>query len=60
MLMILGTYGMMGNKDKMIGGVWNSPFAPLAGVLWILTWIAIVFVLVALGRLFWKKGDKLK
>ena len=27
-------------------------------ILWLITWVLVVFVLIALARWLWKKGDK--
>lgn len=32
----------------------------LFGLLWLITWILIIVVLVALVRWLWKKGDKVR
>lgn len=45
---------MMGWMNGSVGALW------VFGILWILTWILVIVVLVALIRWLWKKGDKAK
>lgn len=35
-------------------GVW------LFGLLWLVTWVLVIAILIALVRWLWKKGDKVK
>lgn len=44
---------MMGSFTKM-GGSWSW----LGGILWLVTWVLVVAVLIALLRWLWKKGSK--
>ncbi len=59
MLMILGgIYKMGGQRGMMEGGMAGNPIVGM--IMGFLTWAAVLFVLVAIGRFFWKKGDKVK
>ncbi len=43
----------------MMWWVGNNPSTFwLFGLLWLATWILVIFVLFALARWLWKKGDK--
>ncbi|KKR54775.1 MAG: hypothetical protein UT92_C0013G0011 [Candidatus Curtissbacteria bacterium GW2011_GWA1_40_24] len=38
----------------------NSGALWIFGLLWIVTWILVIVVLIALVRWLWKKGDKVR
>ena len=47
-----GSHPMMWWAGNNSGAFW------VFGLLWIVTWILIIIVLIALIRWLWKKGDK--
>ena len=53
-----GTVPMMRGQYEL--GNRGAQGLDLHGLLSLITWIATVYVLVALGRYLWKKADKLK
>lgn len=38
----------------------GSPFGSVHALMALVTWVAVVYVLFALARFLWRKGDKLK
>lgn len=53
-----GMYGMMlGHAPWFMMG-WGNGWMWLLGALWLLTWVLVLLVLVALLRWLWKKGEK--
>lgn len=52
-----GQWGMMG--PWMMGGFQTgSGWFLLGGLLWLVSWALLIFVLVAFARWLWKKGNK--
>lgn len=54
-----GGIGMMWGNPGMWGGN-AAGVGVFLGILWLVTWVSFTAVLVALARLLWKKGDKVK
>jgi len=49
-----GHHSMMWSMGNNSGALW------FFGILWLITWILVIVVLVALVRWLWKKGDEEK
>jgi len=53
-------YGPWTGHPMMWWSGGNQNVAWFGGLLWLVTWILVIVVLVALARWLWKKGDKVK
>lgn len=51
---MMGPWMMSGSWNQMTGLGWFW----FGGIVWLITWILVIAVLVALLRWLWKKGDK--
>lgn len=58
MMRQMGGMGMMGWGMMPFGGGWNLLWIWLGQVVWLVTWVLLILVLVALVRWLWKKGNK--
>ena len=47
-----GQHPMMGWVGNNTGTFW------IFGILWLITWVLVIIVMIALARWLWKKGDK--
>lgn len=51
-------WGMMGGYGYGVMGGWGQGFFALEAVLHLVTWVIVIWLLVAIARYFWKKGGK--
>lgn len=57
--MMLGTMYKTGG-GRMMDGWDGQGLVAVGGVLHLVTWVALIALLWAVARFFWKKGDKVK
>lgn len=58
MMRQMRSMGMMGWGMMPFGGGWTSAWLWLGGTIWLVVWVLVILVLVALLRWLWKKGSK--
>lgn len=51
-------WGMMNGYGYPMMGAWGGGFFAVEAILHLITWIVVLWLLVAIARYFWKKGGK--